>query len=131
MERNRAECETKLVDIKHDGAFCGFPALRDRKYCYYHLMERGRRLRRALRDNVSNRLEIPPLQDLGSVQVALSEITQALGTGQLDHRAAAKMLYAIQAGTSLIKYRGQLEATQSESNAVRNYERCERAVTDR
>jgi hypothetical protein len=33
--------------VKEDGAYCGSPALRERKYCYYHLMERGRRLRRA------------------------------------------------------------------------------------
>jgi hypothetical protein len=103
--------------IKPDGAYCGSPALQNRKYCYYHLMERGRRLRRAraLRENVPYRLEIPPLQDLDSVQFALSEITQAVGTGQLDHRAAGKMLYAIQQATSLIKYRAKLEAAQSDT----------------
>jgi hypothetical protein len=49
------------------------------------------------------------------VQVALSEIVQAVGTGQLDHRAAGKMLYAIQQATSLIKYRAKLEAAQAEA----------------
>jgi hypothetical protein len=33
--------------IKLDGTYCGSPFLRDRKYCYHHLMQRGRRLRRA------------------------------------------------------------------------------------
>ena len=49
--------------VKEDGAYCGSPALRDRKYCYYHLMQRGRRLRRAraLRDNLPYRLEIQSL----------------------------------------------------------------------
>jgi hypothetical protein len=77
-------------------------------------MERGRRLRRAraLRDNVPYRLEIPPVVDLGSVQVALSEITQALGTAS---SIIGKILYAIQQATSLIKYRAKLEATQSET----------------
>ncbi len=105
--------------IKEDGVYCGSPALRDRKYCYNHLRERGRRLRRAraLRENVPYRLDIPALRDLDSVQFALSEITQALGTGVLDYRAAGRMLYAIQQATSLIRYRAKLEATQSQTTA--------------
>ena len=108
--------------IKPDGAYCGSPSLQNRKYCYHHLMDRGRRLRRAraLRDSVPYRLEIPPLLDLDSVQFALTEITQAVGTGQLDHRAAGKMLYAIQQATSLIKYRAKLQAAQSETMSDAN-----------
>jgi len=103
--------------IKEDGTYCGSPALRDCKYCHYHLISRGRRLRRAraLRDNVAYRLDLPPLEDLAAVQVALSEITLALGAGQLDHRAAGKMLYAIQQTTSVIKFRAKLEAAQSQT----------------
>jgi hypothetical protein len=101
--------------IKEDGTYCGSPSLQSRKYCYYHLTYRGRRLRRAraLRDQVPYRLDIPPLEDIGSAQVALSEIVHALGAGQLDHRTAGKMLYAIQQSASLMKYRAKLEATQS------------------
>jgi hypothetical protein len=101
--------------IKEDGAYCGSPALQLRKYCHHHLIARGRRLRRAraLRDNVPYRLDLPALDDLAAVQVALSEITHALGSGQLDHRAAGKMLYAIQQTTSVIKFRAKLEAVQS------------------
>jgi len=108
--------------IKEDGICCGSPALKDRKYCRYHLRDRGRRLRRAraLRDNVPYRLELPPLEDLAAVQVALSEIVQALGSGQLDHRAAGKMLYAIQQTTSVIKFRVKFEAAQSEAAKTAN-----------
>ena len=103
--------------LKPDGAYCGSPALQNRKYCFHHLTERGRRLRRAraLRDNVPYRLEIPSLVDFDAVQFALTEITQAVGTGQLDHRAAGKMLYAVQQATSVIKYRAKLQAAQSET----------------
>ncbi len=107
--------------IKLDGTYCGSPSLRDRKYCYHHLMQRGRRLRRAraLRDNLPYRIELPLLTDLDAVQFALSEITQAVGTGQLDQRAAGKMLYAIQQATSIIKFRAKLEATQSQTSKKR------------
>ncbi len=62
--------------IKEDGSYCGSPALRDRKHCYYHLMQRGRRLRRAraLRDNVPYRLEIQSLDNPYAVRNALTEI---------------------------------------------------------
>src|SRR5215472_5955329 len=98
--------------VKEDGIYCGSPALQSHKYCHYHLKSRGRRLRRAraLRDQVPYRLDLPALEDLAAVQVALSEIVQALGAGQLDHRAAGKMLYAIQQTTSVIKFRARLEA---------------------
>ena len=103
--------------VKEDGTYCGSPALQSRKYCHHHLTHLGRRLRRAraLRDNVPYRLDIPALEDLAAVLVALSEITQALGSGQLDHRAAGKMLYAIQQTTSVIKFTAKLQAAQSQT----------------
>ena len=106
--------------IKEDGVSCGSPALKDRKYCRYHLRDRGRRLRRAraLRDNMPYRLDLPALEDLAAVQVALSEIVQALGAGQLDPRAAGKMLYAIQQTTSVIKFRAKLEAQLEAAQAT-------------
>ena len=83
---------------KADGTYCGSPALRDRKYCYYHLMERARRLRRAraLRDNQPYRLEIQSLDNPYAIRAALTDIAQALAAGQLDPRTAGKLLYAIQ-----------------------------------
>ena len=98
--------------VKPDGAYCGSPALRDRKYCYYHLMERGRRLRRAraLRDNLPYRLEIPCLDNLYAVRTALTDIAQAIAAGQLDPRAAGKLLYAIQQVTAANRRIEQMEA---------------------
>ena len=102
--------------VKEDGAYCGSPALRNRKYCYYHLMQRARRLRRAraLRDNVPCRLEIPALDSLYAVRPALSEIAQALAAGQLDHRAAGKLLYAVQLANSTNRRIEQMEAAAAE-----------------
>ena len=102
--------------IKEDGAYCGSPALRDRKYCYYHLMQRGRRLRRAraLRDNQPYRLEINSLDNLYAVRAALTDIAQALAAGQLEARTAGKLLYAIQQVTSANRRIEQMEAAQLE-----------------
>ena len=98
--------------VQPDGAYCGSPALRDRKYCYYHLMERGRRLRRAraLRDNLPYRLEIQSLDNLYAVRAALTDIAQALAAGQLEPRTAGKLLYAIQQVSATNRRIEQMEA---------------------
>src|SRR5271166_6207586 len=102
--------------VREDGAYCASPALRGRKYCYYHLMERGRRLRRAraLRDNQPYRLEIHSLDNLYAVRAALTDIAQALAAGQLEAHTAGKLLYAIQQVTSANRRIEQMEAAQLE-----------------
>jgi hypothetical protein len=104
--------------VKPDGAYCGSPALRDRKYCYYHLMERGRRLRRAraLRDNLPYRLEIQSLDNPYAIRAALTDIAQALATGQLEPRTAGKLLYAIQQVSATNRRIEQMEAAQLEKS---------------
>ena len=98
--------------VKEDGAYCGSPALRERKYCYYHLMQRGRRLRRAraLRDNVTYRLEIQSLDNPYAIRDAVSDVAQALAAGQLESRTAGKLLYAIQQATTTNRRIEQMEA---------------------
>jgi hypothetical protein len=102
--------------VKEDGIYCGSPALRDRKYCYYHLMQRGRRLRRAraLRDNLPYRLEIQSLDNPYAIRAALTDIAQALAAGQLDPRTAGKLLYAVQQVSATNRRIEQMEAAQLE-----------------
>jgi hypothetical protein len=98
--------------VKEDGTYCASPALRSRKYCYYHLMQRGRRLRLALAQgrNEPAQLILPPLENLDSMRVALSEIVEALAAGQLDHRSAGLMLYAIQQAATVSLRVAQMQA---------------------
>jgi hypothetical protein len=98
--------------VKEDGIYCGSPALLDRKYCYYHLIQRGRRLRRAraLRDNQPYRLEIQSLDNPYAIRAALTDIAQALAAGQLDARTAGKLLYAVQLVNSTNRRIEKMEA---------------------
>ena len=100
--------------VKEDGAYCGSPRLRDHKYCYYHLLQRGRRLRRAraLRDNLPYRLEIQSLDNVYAIRSALTEIAQALASGQLEAPVAGKLLYAIQQVSATTRRIEQMEAAQ-------------------
>jgi hypothetical protein len=84
-------------------------------YCYYHLMQRGRRLRRAraLRDNLPYRFEIQSLDNLYAVRAALTDIAQALAAGQLDPPTAGKLLYAIQQVSATNRRIEQMEAAQA------------------
>ena len=102
--------------VKEDGAYCGSPALRDRKYCYYHLIQRGRRLRRAraLRDSMPYRLEIHSLDNVYAVRAAITEVAQALAAGQIDATVAGKLLYAIQQVSAVNRRIEQMEAAQLE-----------------
>ena len=108
--------------IKEDGLYCGSPALRDRQYCYYHLMQRERRLRRAraLATNQPYRLDIQSLDNPYAVRNALTDIVQALAAGQLDAAIAGKMLYAIQQVTAANRRAEQMEAAQLEKMAAAN-----------
>ena len=111
--RNLAMQYETCRHVKEDGTLCGCPALKHRQYCYSHLTHRGRRLRLALAlsRNEPYQLLIPPLENLGSMRVALSEVVQALATGQLNHRAAGLMLYAIQQASTMTLRMAQIEAS--------------------
>ena len=91
--------------LKEDGTYCGVAALANRRYCYYHLNLRGRRLRRAqaLRRGQSCPVQIPPLDTLRGIHIALTEVIDALAHGQIEPRAAGQMLYAIQQTTSVLR----------------------------
>jgi hypothetical protein len=105
--------------VQPEGSYCGSPALRDRKYCYYHLMERARRLRRAraLRDNQPYRLEIQSLDNPYAIRAAISDVAQALAAGQLDPRVAGKLLYAFQLASSNNRRIEKMEAEAAKNGA--------------
>jgi hypothetical protein len=104
--------------IKEDGAYCGSPSLKDRKYCYYHLEQRGRRFRQARAQQLSAyRFEIPSLDNLYALRTAVTEIVNALGSGQLDQRVAGKMLYGIQQVSSFNRRIAEAEAAAAQSPA--------------
>ena len=97
--------------LKEDGTYCGSPALTGRAYCYFHLNLRGRRLRRAQahRGGLPCRLHLPALDNLRALQVAISEVLDAMAEGQIDTNAAGTMLYGIQQATSILKAVQDLE----------------------
>jgi hypothetical protein len=88
---NRVAKTSKTCDhLREDGTFCASPAQRYRKYCYYHLRERARRLHMAMARSRREHwiLDLQPLDTLASVQIAIMHVTQAVLLEHLDtHRA--------------------------------------------
>jgi hypothetical protein len=88
--------------IKVNGIQCGSPALKRRKFCYFHDRWQQRRIQiganQARRARYS--LDLPILEDANSVQVALMQGLRLLLTRQIDHKTASLLFYALQTASS-------------------------------
>lgn len=99
------QCEHVMVN----GEFCRGVALRGRPYCYFHLSHVGRRLREAHVHDVARKfhleealipMELPLLEDANSIQLALTQVLNALLHKRLDVKRAGLALYGLQMALS-------------------------------
>jgi hypothetical protein len=86
----------RCAHIKTNGTQCGSPALRERRYCFFHKKWQGQHI--ALNAPASSPLgfTMPVLEDADSIQVALMQVMRLILAGQLDPKAAGLLLYALQ-----------------------------------
>ena len=82
--------------VKVNWTQCGSPALRRRRLCFFHVRCQEQRARIMGSQFGQARFVAPLLEDANSVQMALMQVMQLLGTGQMEHKTAALMLYALQ-----------------------------------
>jgi hypothetical protein len=82
--------------VKMNGTQCGCPALRRRRLCFFHVRCQDQRKRIASDQFKQARFVMPILEDANAVQMALMQIMQLLASGQMDHKTAGLMLYALQ-----------------------------------
>ncbi len=88
--------------IKTNGVQCQSPALLENPYCFFHTRLNQRHS--AYRHTPATRgylipgqhIQLAPLEDRESIQVALSVVINALATGQLEPRRATALLYGLQ-----------------------------------
>ncbi len=52
---------------------------------------------------LQNTLDLPPLEDQVSIQLALIEVTQALAANEIDPKRAGLLLYALQVASANVK----------------------------
>ena len=100
MDTNNAVTKLpyKLCEhIKDDGIRCGGPALSGESFCRFHLR---------VRTNVppqDSLYELPVMETVQSVQIALHHMTRALLSGKLSERKAAVMMSAIKTAAALVR----------------------------
>src|SRR5271166_3140117 len=115
--------------IKEDGIFCQGAALHDRDYCYAHLTFRGRRMRAAQQQarGKTRRLDLPPLEDLNAVQVAIMQVLDAITGGRIERHDAGHLLYGLQTAASNLrgKDRVSFEVSPSAENRCPSYDSFE------
>lgn len=87
--------------VKINGTQCGSPALRRRRFCFFH--DKIRHEQAKIVANASERFRLPLLEDANSVQVALMNVIQMLGSGTIDHKTAGLMLYALQTASNNLR----------------------------
>ena len=88
--------------IKTNGLQCQSPAFHEQTFCFFHNRLHARHA--AFRHTEATRgyllprqhIELAPLEDRESVQVALSVVINALATGRLDSKRATAILYGLQ-----------------------------------
>ena len=105
--------------LKEDGVYCSSPALRDQRYCHFHLNARARRVQAAharLR-NEPFRLQMPILDNAHAVLAGIQQVLDALAAGHIRAREAAVYLYGLQQAAASLKSRPEWKGQRPEVEA--------------
>ena len=111
--------------IHTNGMQCHSPALTGGLHCYFHdrLYQRhsGFRFTPATRGYLlpGRDIQLAPLEDRASIQVALSVVINALATGNLETKRATALLYGLQIASSNSL---RLDLSSRDPNRVRTAE---------
>jgi hypothetical protein len=87
--------------MKLNGTRCGSPALRNRKFCYFH--ERYCPVEVDVSISAAypaTSFFLPVLEDASSIQLAISQVCEHMLHRRLDTKRASVMLYAMQVASS-------------------------------
>ena len=93
----------RCTHIKTNGTQCGSPALRGRRFCFFHKNWQGQRIQLNAKPADSLTFTLPVLEDADSVQVALMQVMRLILSGQLESKTAGLLLYALQTASSNLR----------------------------
>ena len=103
--------------LKEDGVYCSSPAVRDQRYCYFHLNARARRVQAAharLHGQARPRFQMPVLDNMHAVQAGIQQVVDALADDRIDNRRAGLLLYALQQAAAGLKSTPQWQGQRPE-----------------
>jgi hypothetical protein len=89
LRRNleKAQRAARCQHLFMNGEQCGSPRVRGRKLCYMH--ER-------IEETKADKLDLGPIEDPDSIQVAIRKLQGAIIEGKLDHWQVGQLAYTIQ-----------------------------------
>ena len=100
--------------IKVNGTQCGSPALRRRRFCFFHHQWRQERISiGAKRARQGRAFDLPVLEDANAIQITLMQIMRLILRGQIDPKSAGLLLYALQTASVNLRHT-QFEPTQTQ-----------------
>ncbi len=89
--------------VKVNGTQCGSPALRRKRFCYFHDNYRQTQARLLEGESMVLLGNLPLLEDANSVQVAVMQVIHLLASGKMDVKVAGLTLYALQTAAINLK----------------------------
>ncbi len=105
------ECRHLLTN----GCKCKSPALRGQPYCYFHTRVHRHNTQPPIAPQEP--LRIPVLEDQNAIQLAVSQVLDALASSRLDRAQAALFLRGIQIAAGTV-YHGFIETSSSPVDTV-------------
>src|SRR6266853_6356591 len=100
--------------IKVSGTQCGSPALRSKKFCFYHQQDRPIAVECYYDGPYAlGEITLPFFEDAHSVQAVIRQVVQMVLQKRLERKTASLLLYALQIASSNLK-RMELEKPQPE-----------------
>jgi len=99
------ESIARCQHIKVNGVQCGSPALKRRRYCYFHQRFVERRVQVNANDARRDRFRVnlPIIEDANAVQIALMQVLQLIMSNQIEPKQASLLLYGLQIASSNLK----------------------------
>jgi hypothetical protein len=102
--------------LKVNGTQCGSPALKDRRFCFFHQQWHERKLvinsARARKARAS--ISLPVLEDANAIQLSVMQIMQLLLSGQIPQKTAGLLFYGLQIASSNLKHTNFEPETKNE-----------------
>ncbi len=89
--------------IKTSGVRCGSPAVRNKRYCYYHQRSRPLLLNFARENENPQLFSLPVFEDAHAIQFTLRNVAHRLLDGAIDQKTAGLLFYALQIASSNLK----------------------------
>ncbi|HSM88378.1 MAG TPA: hypothetical protein VLT16_19635 [Candidatus Limnocylindrales bacterium] len=83
----KAQLAARCTHVHMDGERCGSPKMKDKDLCFMH--ERMKKIKAA-------KLDLGPMEDADSIQVAIKKLQVAVIDGTLDNKQVSQLAYLIQ-----------------------------------